>query len=266
MRLAWLTDIHLEFLDTGEQIDDFCQSVAEYNPDAVLIGGDISTATRLKSDLRRLERNFMCPVYFVLGNHDCYRGSIAGARQIARQAHENSERLRWLNLAGVIPLTEHTALVGHDGWGDGRLGLGAQSPVILNDFFLIREVAGLGGEDRIRLFNRLGDEAAHAARETLPAALRTYREVIFLTHVPPFAEACWHEDSLTDQEFLPFFTCKALGDALVDIMQPRSDRRLTVLCGHTHSAGAVDILPNLHVRSGGAEYGRPRLQEIITVA
>ena len=35
---------------------------------------------------------------------------------------------------------------------------------------------------------------------------------------------------------------------------------MTVLCGHTHSAGIAKILPNLEVRTGAAEYGRPELQ------
>jgi 3',5'-cyclic-AMP phosphodiesterase len=37
-------------------------------------------------------------------------------------------------------LTPNTALVGHDGWGDGRLGDLNWSGVILNDFLLIEEL------------------------------------------------------------------------------------------------------------------------------
>lgn len=42
--------------------------------------------------------------------------------------------LHWLGGMGVVPLTEETALIGHDGWADGRLGSGAASPVMLHDF------------------------------------------------------------------------------------------------------------------------------------
>jgi hypothetical protein len=37
---------------------------------------------------------------------------------------------------------------------------------------------------------------------------------------------------------------------------------MTVLCGHTHSSGIVQILDNLSVLTGGADYGRPQLQRV----
>jgi hypothetical protein len=81
-----------------------------------------------------------------------------------------------------------------------------------------------------------------------------------LTHVPPFREACWYEGRISDDNWLPYFTCKAMGDVLTRVMRERPQKRMTVLCGHTHGAGEADILPNLHVRTGGAEYGRPEPQ------
>jgi hypothetical protein len=41
---------------------------------------------------------------------------------------------------------------------------------------------------------------------------------------------------------------------------------MTVLCGHTHSAGEARVLPNLRVLTGGAEYDRPEMQRMLTVA
>ncbi len=40
---------------------------------------------------------------------------------------------------------------------------------------------------------------------------------------------------------------------------------MTVLCGHTHSSGVVQILENLSVRTGAAEYGEPKLQDVLDV-
>jgi hypothetical protein len=34
---------------------------------------------------------------------------------------------------------------------------------------------------------------------------------------------------------------------------------MTVYCGHTHSGGHVQILPNLEVITAGAEYYKPRI-------
>jgi hypothetical protein len=46
-------------------------------------------------------------------------------------------------------------------------------------------------------------------------------------------------------------------------MSAYPDHQMTVLCGHTHSSGQADILPNLLVKTGGAEYGSPMIQEIL---
>jgi 3',5'-cyclic-AMP phosphodiesterase len=40
---------------------------------------------------------------------------------------------------------------------------------------------------------------------------------------------------------------------------------MTVLCGHTHGAGEANILPNLLVKTGGAEHGNPALQDALIV-
>lgn len=49
-------------------------------------------------------------------------------------------------------------------------------------------------------------------------------------------------------------------------MRARPDRDLTVLCGHTHGRGYVEVLPNLRVKTGGATYGSPAIEEVLTVA
>jgi hypothetical protein len=41
---------------------------------------------------------------------------------------------------------------------------------------------------------------------------------------------------------------------------------MTVLCGHTHSSGECQILPNLLVKTGEAMYGTPKIQEILEIA
>jgi len=88
---------------------------------------------------------------------------------------------------------------------------------------------------------------------------------LLLTHVPPFKASCWHEGQISDDEFLPHFACRAVGDVLVEAMQKHPKCDLTVLCGHTHSPGEATILPNLLVKTGGAEYGSPCIQELIAI-
>ena len=163
-----------------------------------------------------------------------------------------------------MALTEETGLVGHDGWADGRLGDYARSEVLLNDYLLIEELSGLDKEDRLGRLHALGDEAAAHFRALLPEALERFRRLIVLTHVPPFREACWHRGRVSDDDWLPHFSCRAVGEVLAEAMAAHPECEMTVLCGHTHSPGEAQILPNLRVLTGGAEYGRPAIQRVLT--
>jgi hypothetical protein len=99
----------------------------------------------------------------------------------------------------------------------------------------------------------------------LPDALGRFRHVVVLTHVPPFREACWREGKISDDHWLPHFTCKAVGDALLEAMAAVPGQRMTVLCGHTHGGGEAQVLPNLRVLTGGATYGQPVIQQVLDV-
>lgn len=265
-RLAWLTDIHLEFVHAPEEIDVFLDRVVAAEPDCVLLGGDTSTATRLADTLLMLDDRLRIPIHFVLGNHDFYHGSISQVRWLANDLTREHARLHWLPATGVVELTPHTGLLGHDGWGDGRLGKGADSELYLSDYSLIEDFIGLPARERFQKLNQLGDEAAKHFQNVLPAALERFPHLILLTHVPPFRESCWYEGHVSGDEYLPHFACKAAGHEILRAAESHPQSLLTVLCGHTHGQGEVSILPNLRVKTGGAEYGHPRLHEVITVA
>ena len=265
MRLAWATDVHLDFLSPA-QIDAFADRIAALGPHAVLLSGDISTAPRLEGDLERLAGLIERPIYFVLGNHDFYGGSVEGVRSVARRLTESSPRLRWLPAAGVVPLTPRCALVGQDGWGDGRAGNFGRSRILLNDWHAIAELAEIGAmfdvRARIDRVRALGDASARALEADLPGALAAYEEVIVVTHVPPFEGACWHEGAVSSPDWLPWFTCRAVGDVLLAQARLHPERRLRVYCGHTHSAGRYLAAPNLEVLTGAADYGAPEVTAI----
>jgi predicted MPP superfamily phosphohydrolase len=265
MRIAWLTDIHLEFLSPPGVEAFFTRLLAE-DPEAVLVGGDTGTAPTFSRFLWRMEERLQRPIYFVLGNHDYYGGSIRQVRREAGALAARSRWLRWLPEAGVVGLTARTGLLGHGSWADGRLGSGMASPVLLNDYVQIREFISLGQEERFRKLAELGDEAAAFVEKHLPSAAERYREMLFLTHVPPFREAAWHEGRASADDWLPHFSCKAVGDALVRVMRAHPGCSITVLCGHTHGEGEVRVLENLLVRTGGAEYGSPTIQILEEVA
>jgi len=87
MRLAWLTDIHLNFLDDLEP-EQSLETIAD-KADAFAITGDIGESPDITGYLKLMESILRKPIYFVLGNHDFYRGSIAETRgEVARLAEE----------------------------------------------------------------------------------------------------------------------------------------------------------------------------------
>ena len=130
----------------------------------------------------------------MLGNHDFYRGSIGIVRQQARMLSESTNWLKWLPHGGAVELTKQIALIGHDCWGDGRLGKNRRSQVVLNDFFLIQELSK--SPDLFSTLNALGDESAAYFQRHLPDALKRYRHILVLVHVHPFKESCWHEGKI----------------------------------------------------------------------
>jgi predicted phosphohydrolase len=261
--VAWLTDIHLNFVANDQaRWDTFIEEVRGTRADTILIGGDVAEAHDLVTWLRLMDDALQRPVYFVLGNHDFYFGSIRGMRGRMRQLCQERPRLHYLTQEDVIELAPDVGLVGHDGWADARIGDYENSTVMMNDYLLIRELAHMSRLERRPLLRQLGDAAADHVRRTLPQALDRYSHVILLTHVPPFREACWYRGRISDDEWTPHFTCHAVGQALLEIMSGHADRTVTVLCGHTHSSGTYRPLETLVVLTGGAEYGRPHVQTV----
>ena len=98
--------------------------------------------------------------------------------------------------------------------------------------------------------------------EVLPRCAQRSK-INLLTHVPPFRQACWHEGRISDDQWAPHFTCHAVGQAILEFMADHPDKRLTVLCGHTHGHGETQPLSNLKVITGGAEYGRPEIARVL---
>lgn len=264
MRSVWITDIHLDFLH-GRAREAFFSTIMSHNPNAVFLTGDISIAPFLLAHLRAMSEALNRPVYFVLGNHDFYYGSIADVRGAVRGLCHAHPLLTHLSNAGVIPLTASTAVVGHDWWGDRLYEGCTTTPVGFNDHMHIKELTGFAPSKVLQYLMHLGDEAAIYLREILPQAFQQYQNIILLTHVPPLRESCWYQGQVSNDEWRPFFACQRVSEVLRMIMQTRPHCRLTVYCGHTHNSGTTLVLPNLKVFTGAAEYGTPQVNAVIEI-
>jgi predicted phosphohydrolase len=260
---AWTTDPHLNAADEST-IHKFCIAARSSGAAGLLLTGDIGEANSVVLWLEYLAEHIGIPIYFVLGNHDYYGSSVAAVRQQMREL--DHPLLHWMPEEGCVQLDAETALVGHDGWGDARVGDFDRAP-IMTDFLAVEDLARqIDREDLLdgfqqrgplkRKLQELGDDAAKTLAPALRLAVAEYRRVIVLTHYPPFREASVHDGRITSDDWLAVTTCKAMGDLLLEVAKANGDVSIDVLCGHTHREAATEILPNLRVHTGRGGYER----------
>ncbi len=267
MKLAWLTDIHLNFIDeNARQI--FYQEIIDTQCDGILIGGDIAEAPSLVDILNEMTMVTKKIIYFILGNHDYYRGQINEVRDAMRTLTESNEKIFWLPASGIQQLSNDTFLIGQDGWADGRLGDYQNSRAVLNDSRMIVDLFQekmLGKNHLLKKMQELADTDAMKLQNNLEQAIKQYpKKIIVLTHIPPFKEACLYEGKISGDDWLPYFSSKIMGDVLTASAEKNREIEFLVLCGHTHSAASIRY-GNLSIEVGKADYCRPEIQKIILV-
>jgi predicted phosphohydrolase len=260
VRASWLTDIHLNFL-RPLALKAFYDKLAAERPDALLITGDIAESDSVARVLDEMAQHTGAAVYFVLGNHDYYRSSI----RTVREGVGRMKRATWLQQAAPVQLSPRTVMIGVDGWGDARCG-DLDSKVQLSDWKLIDDLRKLPDpKARIETLQRLGANEARALRDRLALVPAATPELIVLTHVPPFPEACVYDGEMSGPQWLPWFTCISTGEVLAAYAAEHPHMAIRVLCGHSHGIGAFQAAPNLTVRTGGwppgvEGYGNPIVQ------
>ena len=278
MKFLWATDLHLDqdrsgFLEepsVGEEIRQkrlpgFVVATQNSKCDGWLITGDIAERDGLIDGLMRMDSLIDQPIYFVLGNHDFYGDTIANtrARVIAKVREANS--LVYLTDCGPVQLDDRAFLVGEDGWGDASEGNFEGSYVNLRDFAEIEDFVRIPKDDWKERLQTLGWESARRLSEKLARIPVDATRLIVLTHVPPFCEACWYEGMTTDENWSPFFVCGQVGATLRSFAENNPSMKITVLCGHTHHNGFVQVIENLDVYTGAAAYGYPKVESTISV-
>lgn len=255
----WITDPHFNFVPDAD-VALLAAEAASKDAELVIVTGDIAESHNLEKYLNIIEDIAIAPWYFVLGNHDFYGSSIFDMWQQTRAGSTRREKVKWLTDLDVpVRVNATTALIGDDGWYDGRSGNYFGSMVYLADFDHVEELKDLDRMARLNRFISLAEISVKRARPKLIRAFDElgYKKVVFATHVPPYPEAAWHQGKRSGSDWVPFFSCQTMGDMLNEVMDARPDKELLVLCGHTHSPGMFDPRPNIQVETGGARYGRP---------
>lgn len=260
--IRWASDLHLDHAD-GAAIASLHAALRRGPSLPVILTGDLSTAPRLVTDLLDLAGAAGAPLWFVLGNHDHYHGSVGAVRDAVIALGETHPSIQWLPPAGVVTLDPMTALIGVDGWADGRAGNPLTTPLVLNDDRLIAEVAAQPDRlSRLAVKRALADADAGRLATLLERAAPDYRRLVVATHVPPFVEALPASGRLSRPEWHPLLVAGATGATLRRFAVDHPDHQLTVLAGHSHAAREVTLLPNLQVRVAAARYGSPTVATI----
>lgn len=259
MKLAWITDPHLDQLKPRERVRGaFAEFVAEES-DTCAISGDICTFNDAHL-LAEFARTYGKPIYFVLGNHDFWGGSFVEAERQMRDICSKQPNLTWLNSSAPIKLTPDVEITGVDGWYDARFGSWPDSSFWMVDWNAIRDFYGKDRVEIVATARGLARGYSIAARDKLNAT--GAKRVFFVTHVPPYRESAKHEGRISSRTSLPWYSSQIMGETLSAWAAANPDRELTTLCGHVHSPSEHHPEPNHTVLCGKAEYGAPSIVRI----
>lgn len=276
-RFAWCTDIHLDFIDTNKTIA-FINALRTQNIDGVLLTGDISIANLLPQHLGMIEAGLEVPIYFVLGNHDYFGSSIEDVRKEMKDLSNMSTHLKYLATTPYVALSSTTAVVGHDGWYDALYGDWKSGRFVMQDFLQIKDFVENGGgqgrfkngfEDMNAIVTKaqeLAMQGVQHVHDGIKAAVRYHKNIIVMTHFPPFEESHIHNGRVGAAYAQPWYTSKLMGDMLRQAATAFPAVRFTVLAGHTHGKFDGEIVKNMTCHVGGVEYGRPTMQSIVEVS
>lgn len=124
---------------------------------------------------------------------------------------------------------------------------------------MIKEFNNLQHFTVLMKIRELAKAYADRAEKTLLAASKRYPKVIFATHVPPFIESTFHEGEISNKDWLPWMCNVTMGDMLVEVAHENPQTEFLILCGHTHSPGTYQALPNLKVETAASMYWYPRV-------
>ena len=252
MKLIWTTDPHFDLSNP----ELFGRTVREmHSPDLVVISGDTSEYSSFSEHIYEFHRSVGCHVAFVAGNHDRWGSSFAESSALFRKYRD---QIVYLSTSQPIVLSADTCLVGQDGWYDTRFGDAYSSNIGLRDWTRICDFAECDGV--IKKCKQIAGKQALLAKAKLEAAACTYRKIFFVTHVPPFEESA---DS--DKNYLPWYSSKIMGEAILGVAKSHPSVSFEVLCGHTHRWAEHKAASNVLVRTGDAEYHCPKVNGVFEV-
>lgn len=262
MKFAWITDIHLNMVgDLGAKA--FLDSVRNHDSDIVFCTGDIAEGSCLQHYLTMMDEIVQKPIFFVLGNHDFWDSSVDHVHNTYTQFLNTKTFLKWMPKQGVVRIADKVAVIGHECWYDCGYGNWENSGFVMADWKYQGDYRGCKTkQDIVDRSRKLAMTGVTYLAKQLGDAVKDHDKVIILTHFPPFAETHVYQNQPGNIFAQPFFTNRLLGEMLLQACKTFPNKQFVVLAGHTHGRVSKQILPNLVVHVGGAEYQYPKIQEL----
>lgn len=269
-RIAWITDPHLDHASENNR-KSFADSLSSQEYDLAVVSGDIGNALTFNRWVSFMASSAGRPVCFVLGNHDYYGcdwNASATCLPLIRETRALAGGSRqdgavYLSSHGVYEASPSVAVIGHDGWYDGRYAGIFKSTVRMSDHAFIKDIRGLPYERLDTEIKKLSDEAAMHVERNIESAAGSHKTIVIVTHVPPFPECATYRGKVSDRNWLPWFSSKAMGDVLLEASTEYPGTSFLVLCGHSHGGSDVQKTRNLRVITGEAQYGNPRVLKLL---
>lgn len=284
---VWMSDLHLDFYadNVNRVVYEITKICEPSDVRGLLISGDITTSRNLITHLAMIERALQKPIYFVLGNHDFYDSSYEDVNKQMVELSSMSNFLKYLPTTPYVQINNNTVIVGANGWYDGIHGRPSLD-VIMMDWIRMKDYQELfigspqnwEGSARAKpctakhlalILDKSRELSLNSAQQVTrgikSAKRNSMKNVIVITHIPPFPQVCFYKGLPSLPTFVAWYSSKLMGDVLTQAAEQLQDMTFTVLCGHTHERRSVEIKKNLRVVSGQAKFGEVVVSDFVTV-
>jgi len=247
-KYLWFTDLHLNRVSPIKKVL-FINHIIKEKPKAIFLTGDISNGMILYYDLYLLARFIKCPIYFILGNHDYWNSSIEKTHNKVKLLCDKFPNLIWLSEQDFIELNEDVAVIGDEGWFDGRNGNTDYLKLTVDQYFIedFRHYKSM--DEKLEHWRKMSFESSLKIKDKLQKALnKGYKTVYILTHFPPWVEATRARGTFLEKFWLPYNTNVKMGQTIEQVMKNRLKSKVIVLCGHIHADTIIHVSSNIECK------------------
>jgi predicted phosphohydrolase len=237
-------------------LEKFTDTLAELKPDCLVVAGDVGEGIEHFENMLTLLEKLPCPRLILTGNHDLWKN-----------AGKNSQEL-WETVLPKITRDHGAIWLEGENWVQGGIGICGTNgwydysardpslPYTSQDYVSKKANHILDGSlilwqwTDIEFANQIGD-----AFEQRLAQLETdesVREILVVTHVPPFEEGILRKPNKRHWNFSnAYFGNFTLGQRIMKYSRVRR-----VVSGHTH-IGKTTTIGNIDMCVLPSDYGRP---------